>query len=472
MDWSFSMGINRDCKKATIGILLFTIFSFCYKLPCLLLHSGASCRQHVFSRPHCGHEQPVYTPSSRLRWSWSISHPTLEAWGIPNRSIAKRTYALRSGDTNINSQDDVKEAIKSAQKASSETRSLLSTAQSRLESSKSDLSTLPNKPYENLAAFTKHLVQVANGAEKPNFSALAQNTADAFSSALATTGRLIDTLGKMQASLTNQGASLSSHNKRLESAKRFLATEKSNQERRRNDATNQRDSAQSRINQTTDKINELRRKIDNPWSDWKYKQAMEWVGAGIRDPRFREIYGSDHQAQALLKAWTDEWKSNEVQKKVYERDRSNAQGNYDDAAQRMREADEQIREVNRFATQIAQEVSRTDAVRIDLDNTTSALVRARSSLSQIHPALADMTAIARESFKPRYHRTFARSVMRVLLATPNLPAFNRGLGPVAELLKQLPAKVLDGEADPDDYGTPEPPLRGLFQEVQNRLRLK
>ncbi|KAF7589399.1 hypothetical protein BBP40_004342 [Aspergillus hancockii] len=402
----------------------------------------------------------------QLRSAQSL-HPGLQS----ACSVFRRTYVLRSADNiTVNSQDDVTAAISAAEKASMQARNLQAATKSRIDSDKKDLSRLPERPYASLAALTKHLVQVAKGNEKPNFETLTKSTTDAFNTALQTTNRYLKEQGKVQAELTEQGAALAHHTKRLESAQRFLANEKLSQERRRNDAEAQKNNAQQRVQQATDKINELRRKIDNPWSDWKYKQAMEWAAAGIRDPRMRHIYGSDQQAQALLNAWNSEWKSNETQKGIYERDRNSAQSNYDDAVQRIRDIDGQLKETNNYTSKIAQESSRTNTARVDLQATVSSLIRIQGSLSKIHPALADMAAIAKETFRPRYHRTFGRSIMRILLLTPDLPAFNRCLGGVILMLETLPPRVLDGESDPDDYGTPELPLRGLLQEVQTLSR--
>ncbi|KAB8074609.1 hypothetical protein BDV29DRAFT_119527 [Aspergillus leporis] len=79
-----------------------------------------------------------------------------------------------------------------------------------------------------------------------------------------------------------------------------------------------------------------------PLSDCKYKEAMKWVGAGIQDPRI-------------------EWRSNETQKGIYERDHNNAQSTYDGAVERIREVDSQLKEAaNNYASKISQETSRTD----------------------------------------------------------------------------------------------------------------
>ncbi|KAK2464121.1 hypothetical protein APHAL10511_003869 [Amanita phalloides] len=376
---------------------------------------------------------------------------------------------LKSGSVAVNSQDDVKAAIRDAKDASTDAPNFQAAAKSTVVSYRNDLSMLPKKPYDSLGALTKHVVQVAEGKEKPDFGNLTKNTTDAFKTALDTTGRYINTLGKKQEALAELGAKLANHKHRLESAKRFLDTEKSNQERRRNDADSQKSSAERRIQETSNEIDNLQHKIRNRFDDPMFKEAMKMTGLSI-DPRMRQIYGTAHRAEALLKAWNSDLRSNETKKGIYERDRNNAQNSYDDAVRRIREADDQIKEANGYIKQISQESSRTDAARGDVQATTSSLIRARGSLSQIHSALADMTAIAKETFRPRYHRTFARSIMRILLLTPDLPAFNRCLGGIIQMLQTLPAKVLDGQADPDDYGTPEPPLRGLLQEVQTLSR--
>lgn len=90
----------------------------------------------------------------------------------------------------------------------------------------------------------------------------------------------------------------------------------------------------------------------------------------------------------------------------------------------------------------------------------------KDSLSKMHLVLADMAAIAKENFRPSYRKQYARAILRILQMTPDVPAYSRWLEPIIRIMEDLPGEVLNGgKADPDDYGSPEPGLRPLLQEV-------